>query len=83
MAKISPWLITVAAAESLGISPRQLRILRNDLKFGSHYRSISRAGAARQTYQWHVERINDFLELRPERRSRRSKLARSPSTESD
>lgn len=77
------WLSTAAAAAALDISPRQLRTLREDLKFGLHYRSISRASAARQTYQWDVDQIFEFLNLAPYDRPVRRRPAQQPAAESD
>lgn len=78
-AKNKVWYSTAAAAAALDISPRQLRFLREDLKFGFHYRVIGRTSAARPTYQWQPDRITDHLqtspflrELPPPRRRRRA-----------
>lgn len=76
------WLSTVPAAAELGISPRQLRSLRADLRFGTHYRSVGRASASRQTYQWNTAAITDYLGLSPEHRPRRSGARRPPAAES-
>ncbi|MBW4467988.1 MAG: hypothetical protein KME07_21390 [Pegethrix bostrychoides GSE-TBD4-15B] len=64
-AKNKVWLYTAEAAAVLGISQRQLRFLREDLKFGFHYRVIGRTCAARPTYQWQPDRITDHLHTSP------------------
>lgn len=77
------WLSTPDAAAQLGITKRQLRLLKDDLNAGEHYRSISKAGASRPTYQWNVEAITIYLGLevydRPPPRRRRPQ----PAAESD
>lgn len=81
--KVRTWLSTPEAAEALGISSRQLRILRADLKFGTHYRSISRASAMRKTYQWNLNKIQAFLEQDPDQRPGRLKPTAPDAAESE
>lgn len=67
----SPWLLTPAAAESVGISAQQLHRLRRKgfFKLGTHFRIISPPDAIRPTYQWHSERCAKALEIPMEKRS--------------
>jgi len=64
------WVTTAAAAGALGISRDHLCALRDEgfLKNGTHWRNISRPGAARPTYRWHIKRIELALETPPEKR---------------
>ena len=55
------WLNSKASSDLLGITPRRLRALRPDLKLGFHYRIVSKRSAARPTYVWNVEAIEQFL----------------------
>ncbi len=56
----SEWSETAAAADEMGITPRQLRRLRKQLKAGTHYR-VKNPRAARPEYLWHVKRIEPLL----------------------
>lgn len=56
----SVWVATDQAAAELGITPRQLRKLRSQMKPGHHYR-VKNARAARPEYLWHPERIQVLL----------------------
>jgi hypothetical protein len=64
------WMNSNDAAAHLGISPRQLRKLRTEglFKLGTHYRIISKPGAARPTYLWHGDRCAEALEVPLEKR---------------
>lgn len=56
----SSWLPTTKAAQSLGITPRQLRALRAGglFKLGRDYRIITRPGSLRPTYQFNIKACN-------------------------
>jgi hypothetical protein len=54
------WQLTKHAAETLGLTPRQLRALLPTLKAGKHYR-VTNPNAARHVYLWHVDRIELLL----------------------
>lgn len=54
------WLETNAAAAELGLTPRQLRKLREQMKAGKHYR-VKNPRSARPEYLWSVERIESLL----------------------
>lgn len=58
---LSPeWVDTEVAVESLGISARQLRTIRTQLKAGFHYR-VKNPKARKPRYLWHVSRIEPVL----------------------
>ncbi len=56
----SVWVETDQAATELGITPRQLRKLRSQMKAGHHFR-VKNPRAARPEYLWRVERIERLL----------------------
>jgi hypothetical protein len=60
----SAWVSTKSAANALGCTAQHLRRLREDnfFKQGEHWRDISRQGAARPTYRWHVKHCSELLE---------------------
>jgi hypothetical protein len=66
----SGWADTRAAADFLGITPRQLRKLRKDglFKLGKHYRITTSPMAAKPNYLWHCERCGAALEIPMEKR---------------
>ncbi len=58
----SEWLKPKDIIKHLGISYDHLTHLRlEDLKEGKHYRNIARRNAARPTYQYHRDRIDEYL----------------------
>ncbi len=54
------WVETDIAIQSLGITARQLRSIRAQLKPGYHYR-VKNPTAAKPRYLWHVARIEPVL----------------------
>lgn len=54
------WVETDLAAAELGLTPRQLRKLRPQLKAGKHYR-VKNPQSARPTYLWHIQRIETLM----------------------
>ena len=75
MAKKSPkstsqWVPTREIAALLGCSVDHLFNLRSDdfLKQGTHWLDISRPGAARPTYRWHLRNCSKALSIPPEQR---------------
>lgn len=54
------WMNSVQAGEELGISPRQLRKLRSQMKAGIHYR-VKNPRSARPEYLWNVEKVKLLL----------------------
>lgn len=54
------WVETDIAVEFLGITARQLRAIRVQLKAGYHYR-VKNPKAVRPRYLWHVARIEPVL----------------------
>lgn len=71
MRKNNNWQSTTAAAQSLGISPRHLKNLKNGgaFKLGKHYRDIRGIGANRATYQWHVTNIEKLFNVEVRKKS--------------
>lgn len=57
---MSKWLETSAAAAELGLTPRQLRALRLQMKAGKHYR-VKNPRSARPEYLWKVEQCESLL----------------------
>lgn len=57
---INQWLETNDAAAELGLTPRQLRKLRSQLKLGKHYR-CKNPQAARKEYLWNASRIEQIF----------------------
>lgn len=56
------WVSTNEAIKVLGFSRQHLYNLKKDyFKEGFHFRNISRKGAKKNSYQWDIERINNFL----------------------
>ncbi|MBD0336990.1 MAG: excisionase family protein [Cyanobacteria bacterium Co-bin13] len=65
----SAWVTTAIATEQLGISAKTLWKYREEcLREGTHYRNIARPNAARPTYRWHLERIEQLLGIPQEQR---------------
>ena len=66
----SAWVTTQAIAALLNCSPDHLCNLRKDgfLKQGTHWLDISRPGAARPTYRWHLKNCSKALSIPPEQR---------------
>ena len=64
------WKQTRDTAKALGISPRQLRLLRSRglFQLGREYRIITPPGAMRPTYQWNLKAIEKCLIKRLENR---------------
>lgn len=58
----SAWSETNQAAAELGLTPRQLRKLRSQLKLGKHYR-CKNPKAARKEYLWNLSKIEQFFTL--------------------
>lgn len=54
------WVDTDVAVETLGITARQLRTIRPQLKAGYHYR-VKNPKARKPRYLWHVTRIESVL----------------------
>ena len=68
---LSPeWVDTATAIANLGISRDHLMNLKADeiLRENTHWRDIRRKNAARATYRWHIDRINQILGISPEKR---------------
>jgi len=61
MAKRSPWLTTTAACNHLGVSRWVLATARanGELKKGHHWK-VKNPTAARLTYLWHIERLEQW-----------------------
>lgn len=58
---LSPeWVETNVAVESLGITARQLRKIRSQLKPGFHYR-VMNPKATKPRFLWHVARVEAVL----------------------
>lgn len=65
LSKQRQWYSTSEAWSLLDLSSsRQLKRMRSTLPFreGKHYRVISKPGAKRKTYQWHVTNCVELLE---------------------
>lgn len=60
----SPWKPTGETAIALGVTDEHLYTLRDEglLKRGKHWRDVSRPGAVRKTYRWHLRSIEQVLE---------------------
>lgn len=54
------WMETAIAAAELGLKPKQLRKLREQMQPGFHFRVKNRR-SARPEYLWNVERIKALL----------------------
>lgn len=64
MGRKSSWHETASACEQLGLSPKQLQVLRKEglLKPGLHYRVKNpKARDNGRRYLWHVELIEGLL----------------------
>ena len=65
----SAWVTTAIATQQLGISAKTLWKYREELlKEGVHFRNIALPSAARPTYRWHLQRIEELLGIPQEQR---------------
>lgn len=56
------WVGTAIAAAALGVTPDFLRkSLRQEMKPGTHYLTVSRRTARRPSYRWNIAACKDFL----------------------
>lgn len=57
----SNWLKTTDTCIALSITKYALKGLKSELKEGYHYRITTPKEAKRKTYQWHLKRMDEYL----------------------
>ncbi|NJR73304.1 MAG: hypothetical protein HC773_05605 [Scytonema sp. CRU_2_7] len=55
------WIKTTDICTALSMSKIALKALQSELKEGYHYRITTPKSAKRRTYQWHLKRMDEYL----------------------